>query len=99
MPQSGYVALGSNTTVKSGSGYVYGVTVGGIAGATVVLLDSISIGQSPDFSAIARSVPSNVAVIGPMGAAPAHFPLYGVHFYTGLTVAATSNASAVVSFD
>lgn len=99
MPKYQYVALGSNTTVKSGTGQVYGVTIGGANGATVLVMDAISIGTSPDYNAVPRSVASNIAVITGVGATPFSVPLHGAQFGTGLVIAATSNAPVSVFYD
>jgi hypothetical protein len=101
MPQSTYISLGSNTTVKTGAGVVYGVGVSGIAnGGTVFLVDSAGLGVAPSYPAqFANS--SNIAVFGTVAAATGPFGqnLWGAHFQRGLTVAATSNANFTVFWD
>lgn len=98
MPKVAYVALGSNTTIKSGAGTLYGVAIGGAAGGTFVALDSVSIGNAPDYNAIGRSVPSNLAILPGLAATPSYIDLPG-RFSTGLTVAATSNADLSIFYD
>lgn len=102
MPLSRYIALGSNTTVKSGAGRVYRIQVGGLAisGGGILVQDSVSIGLSPNFVTLPQSAASNIAYIGPLPATvPATFDLGGVPFSVGLTVAATSNAHMLVVYD
>jgi len=92
-----FISLGSNTNVVDGPGQVYGVTVSGVNGASVYLVDSLSIGATPNYLT-QISDGSNIAVIGPLTAAGGVFDLWGAPFTYGLTVAATSNASLGVVF-
>lgn len=96
MPNQTHLSAGSNSTIKSGSGQVYGVIVGGNAnGATVFLTDSLSIGATPNFpNQFANG--SNLGVIGPVTAAGGSFSMHGAPFIIGLNVAATSNAPVTV---
>lgn len=98
MPSVRFVASGSNTTVKSGEGQVYGAVVAGVNGATAFLVDSLSIGVTPNYIT-QLSDSSNIAVFGPVGAAGGEFSTYGAHFQDGLTVAVTSNANIAVYYD
>lgn len=98
MSKSAFVSSGSNSNVKSGAGQVSGVVVGGVNGASVFLVDSVSIGASPNY-VTQLSNSSNIATIGPVSAVGGSFPLYGAPFYRGLTVAATSNANVTVVYD
>jgi len=97
MPQYAFVALGSNTNVKSGSGKLYSVTAGAASG-TLVIADSLSIGATPNYVTIGQSVPSNIAYI-PLAATSQSYEFYGAIFQDGLTVAATSSAPVTVIFD
>ena len=98
MPKSQFISAGSNTNVKSGAGQVYGVNVGGVDGASVFLVDSVSIGATPNYIT-QRSNGSNIAVVGPLGAAGGSVDLHGSQFMVGLTVAATSSAPVTVIYD
>lgn len=97
MPKYAYVALGSNTNVKSGSGTLYSVTAGAASG-TLVVADSVSIGVTPNYVTIGQSVPSNIAYI-PLLATGVSYDFSGAQFVSGLTVAATSNAPITVIYD
>ena len=92
-----FVSAGSNSTLKSGSGHVYGVVAGGGNGGTVFLVDSIGIGVTPNYPT-QLSNSSNLATYV-MGAAGDDFNLFGVPFHVGLTVAATSNINLAVAYD
>lgn len=99
MPRYQHIATGSNTTVKTGAGQVYGMTVGGVNGATAFLMDSVSIGVAPAYPTLLSSS-SNILTVANLAAGnPEHFPTYGASFVVGLTVAATSNAPVTVYFD
>ena len=96
-----YISLGSNTTVKSGSGRLFGVLAGGpgMSGGSVFAVDSTSIGATPNY-VTQRSNSSNLADIGPLPATVgATFDLMGIGFEVGLTVAATSNTDLTVIYD
>lgn len=97
MPSS-FLSAGSNTALKTTSGYVRGVVVGGVNGASVFLVDSLDLGATPNLGT-QSSNGSNVAVLGPVTAAGGSFNLFGAHFDRGLIVAATSNAPVTVIFD
>ena len=101
MPLGKYIALGSNTTVKTGPGRVYNVLAGGLApsGGGVFVVDSVSIGATPNYVTLPQSVPSNLAHIGPLPATAFFAELGGIPFQDGLTVAATSNANVLVTYD
>jgi len=99
MPRHAFIALGSNTTVVTGEGVVYGVITSGANGGTIVLQDSIGIGVSPNYVTIGQSVPSNILFAHTLTTAPATFDLRGIPFQDGLTVAATSNAAMTVVYD
>jgi len=98
MSKYAYIANGSNTTVKTGAGNVQRLIVNGVTGATVVVADVLGLGATPNFPNIQAAVPSNIAVIGPIGATPQEFTI-GAQFTVGLTIAATSNASVTVTYD
>jgi hypothetical protein len=99
MPKSAYISAGSNTTVKTGPGFLYGAVVGGGAnGGSAFFVNSISIGATPNY-VTQLSDSSNIAVVGPVGVNGGDFPLYGAPFSTGLTVSATSNAPVTVAYD
>lgn len=99
MPRSQFISTGSNTTVKSGAGQVYGVIVGGVNGGSTFVVDSVSIGVTPNYpNQVSNS--SNLAVIANLAAGnPQHYPMYGATFNRGLTVAATSNTPVTVFYD
>ena len=98
MPKAQFISTGSNTNVKSGPGTVYGVNVGGVNGASVFLVDSVSIGATPNYiNQVSNG--SNIAVIGPLTAAGGSVNLHGSQFANGLTVAATSSAPVTVMYD
>lgn len=99
MPRFSYIALGSNTTVKAGEGYLYGLTVSGANGGSVVVQDSIGIGVTPNLVTLPTAVGSNIAHIATLGATPTEWRMFGVPFQDGLTIAATSNANITVYFD
>lgn len=99
MPLSQFVSLGSNTTIKTGPGRLYGVTIGGANGGTFVALDSVSIGVTPNFATLGNAVASNLAFIPGLAATPTQFDFRATPFEIGLTVAATSNASLSVYYD
>lgn len=98
MPRSAFIALGSNTTVATGTGYLYRLVVGGANGATVVARDTVELGVAPNYVTLGQSVPSNLAFIPGLTAAPASFD-FGMPFQVGLSVAATSNAPITVIYD
>ena len=92
-----YISTGSNTTVKSGAGQLYGINAAGADGDTVFAVDSISIGVTPNY-VTQPSNSSNLAAM-PLTAAPLAIPTYGVPFNIGLTVAATSSSLLTVFYD
>lgn len=99
MPHSQSASIGSNTNYKAGPGQVYGITIAAPNGASVAVVDSVSIGATPNYVTQASNG-SNVAFIGPLtAAANFHIPLYGARFEVGLTVAATSSANVTVNWD
>lgn len=98
MPRYVYVSSGSNTTVKSSEGRVYGVVAGGANGGSIFLVDSISIGATPNY-VTQRSNASNLAAIGPLPATATGYDLMGIPFQVGLTIAATSNADVTVIYE
>lgn len=90
-----YIATGSTTLVQSGPGNLYGIHVDPQNGTQVVVIDSLNAG----------SITSNfnfdpVGLIARIGtyatAVPDFLDFKGVHFNTGLTVAATSTARLTV---
>lgn len=99
MPKQAFVALGSNTTVQTGSGRLYGLNMQGIAGATAYAVDSTSIGVTPNYVTQVSNT-SNLLVAGPAvaGVQPTE-QAFGAPFSRGLTVAATSNAAVTVYYD
>lgn len=98
MPKSAFISAGSNTTVKSGPGQVYGAVVGPANGGSVFLVDSTSIGVTPNY-VTQLSNSSNIAVGYPLTTAWQNVPLFGATFHDGLTVSATSNAPVTVVYD
>lgn len=99
MPRSQFVAVGSNTNIKSGTGTFYGAVVGGANGASFYALDSVSIGNAPNYATLGQSVPSNLAYVAGISAVPFQLDMHGVPFQVGLTVAATSNAPMTIFYD
>lgn len=99
MPLSQFVAVGSNTNIKTGAGRLYGVVIGGANGGTFIAQDSVSIGATPNYVAMGVSVASNLAYVSGLPATPMQFDFRATPFTNGLTVAATSNAPLTVSYD
>lgn len=99
MPLSRYISTGSNTTVKSGEGRVYGFVAGSTTanGGTVFLVDSVSIGVTPNY--ITQLSNSSNLLTFPLTAAGASVTSLGIRYQDGLTVAATSNAPVTVIYD
>jgi len=87
-----YISAGSNTTVKSGYGTLYRVLSNNPTGSTIVLDDSVSLGQTPNFNS------ATAGTIGNLGGALLDYGP-GVGFNTGLTVAASSNARLTVVYE
>jgi len=88
-----FIALGSNTTVKSGAGTVYTVATSNPTGSAVRVDDSVSLGQAPDLNTggtatIALLSGGSFFNLGP-----------GIGFDAGLTVAASSNARVSVAYE
>jgi len=88
-----FVALGSNTTVKSGPGTVYTIATTNPTGSNVRVEDSISLGQAPDLNS------GGSATIGLLGGGTFFNLGPGVGFNTGLTIAASSNARVSVVYE
>jgi hypothetical protein len=87
-----YISAGSNTTVKSGPGSLYKILSSNPTGSTIVLDDSVSLGQAPNFNS------ATAGTIGNIGGALLDFEP-GLGFNTGLTVAASSNARLLVVYE
>lgn len=99
MPKYKFVATGSNTNVKAGAGALYGIITGGVASATAFVVDSVSIGATPNYVTQASNT-SNLAMIGVLAnTSPWVTNMYGTRFQVGLTVATTSNMPITVVYD
>ena len=102
MPRSRYIAAGSNTTVVSGPGKVYGVIASASSnGGSILVADTAALGLTINFpQRFDTAFASNIAVIGPLPMTSAStFNLYGATFTEGLSIAATSNANLTVFYD
>lgn len=94
-----FIANGSNTNVKVGPGVIYGGEFHGANGATLFLVDSLSIGATPNYVTQVSNT-SNIAVYGPaLSATTVNVNTFGARFQVGLTVATTSNANASIIYD
>lgn len=90
-----FLSAGSNTTVSSSPGVLYGIHVSGANGGTVLVADNDDLGATPNFNAVNQT--GLIASIGPLANAGVHaVPFHGARFENGLTVAATSNAKVTV---
>ena len=99
MSRSNYATLstGSNTTIKSGYGKLHSITITPAAGTVVHVVDSVSIGASPN---LGTSQTGEILRLGPaVDAEPEYFGPYDIGFNTGLTIAATSNARVHVEYE
>lgn len=91
------VSAGSNTTVKSGYGKLRSVTVTPAAGTVVHVVDSTSIGATPNLN---TSQTGEILRLGPfVDAEPEYFGPYHIGINSGLTIAATSNARVHVEYE
>ena len=90
------VAVGSNTTIKTGSGTLYGVVVTPGTGGQVHLVDSVSIGTNPP---LITAVTGDMVWIGPYVDAEPEAYRFGLGFNDGLTIAATSNTRVNVEYE
>lgn len=92
-----YLSAGSNTTVKSGRGSLYAIVVTPAAGSTVHVVDSVSVGTTPNYN---TDLTGTIAKVGPfVDAEPEAIDFGGLGFNTGLTIAATSNARLTVVYE
>jgi len=91
------VSTGSNTTVKTGYGKLKSVTITPAAGTIVHVVDSISIGTTPNLN---LTQTGEILRLGPfVDAEPEFFGPYEIGINTGITIAATSNARVHVEFE
>lgn len=101
-----YVSAGSNSTIKSGAGTLYGILVSPANGATVYAVDADGtdplggIGAAPNLTG-ELALASNIARHGVFAnTAPDYLDFNpGVGFNNGLVVAATSNARLTVVYE
>lgn len=91
----------STFLAKSGTGTVYGYTVGSpAAGGTVVIADLLNLGAVPNFGIPSTFGPQVISqVIFPASPQPSDFTTYGRKFTDGLTVAISSTQTVSVHFD
>ena len=87
-----YISVGSNSTVKSGSGTLYRVLSSNPSGSTVRVEDATDLGAAPDLNIGSANTVAN------WGGALLDFGP-GTGFNTGLTLAATSNAKLTVVWE
>lgn len=93
-----FISAGSNTTVKTGSGTLYRVTIAPANGTVVRVDDATDLGAAPNLNAggaatIAYTGTFGSTVPGVLDFGP------GVGFNDGLTLAATSNAKLSVVYE
>ncbi len=92
------IALGSNTTVKSGAGTLYRVIVSPANGATVWIEGAANLGASPNLNAAPGS--ATIAKVAEYGSAvPASIDFGPGVSFPALTIAATSNARLSVIYE
>ena len=99
MGKSSYstVATGSNTTIRTGYGTIKSLTVSPAAGSVVHIVDSVSLGASPNLN---TSLTGEILRLGPfVDAEPEYFGPYQIGLNNGLTIAATSNARVHVEYE
>ena len=100
MSRYSYISAGSNTTVLSGPGTLYGVHVSPVSGASVLIADSTNLGAAPNFNADAN--PSGGLLLGRFGlytgTPPDFLDFKGAHVNDGITIAASSNARLTVLY-
>jgi len=92
------LSAGSNTTVKSSAGTLYGLNIRPANGTIVRAEDAIDLGATPDLNA------SGAATIEYLGTYSSSAPDSlsfgpGIGFNSGLTIAATSNARVGVVWE
>lgn len=90
------ISTGSNTTVKSGYGKLRGLVVNPAAGSVVHVVDSVSIGATPNLN---TSQTGEILRIGPYVDAEPEPYRFAIGFNVGLTIAATSNARVHVEYE
>ena len=91
------IATGSTTLVQTGPGNLYGIHVAPVAGGSVVVIDSLTTSNTgADFNS---STQTGIVYRGGVYQAspnPDFLDFKGLHFNTGLTVAASSSARVTV---
>lgn len=91
------LAAGSNTTIKTGYGTLKSITVTPAAGTTIHIVDSVSIGATPNLN---TSLTGEIFRVGPfVDAEPEYLGPYQIGWNVGLTIAATSNARVHVEYE
>lgn len=100
MSRKTYVSAGSNTTILSGPGKLYGIHVTPAAGSAVLVADSKNLGATPNYNSDAD--PSGGVLIGRFGpysgTSSDFLDFKGAHVNDGITVAATSSARVTVLY-
>ena len=92
----------STWLIKSGTGTVYGYTVGNPAsGGSVVVADLLDAGATPNLGIPSTFGPGLISSVGPFPAssAPLDVSTYGRRLTNGLTVSLTSTTSVFVHYD
>lgn len=94
MPQAKFISNGSTTSIQAS--VYYGLTIGGIAGGSVIVIDGPA-GATPNLGN--PSFPSTIARVWPLTAAPYSVPApAAVEIKNILTISATSNAPVTVYY-
>lgn len=91
----------STFLAKSGSGTVYGYTIGiPAAGGTVVIADLLNLGAVPNLGIPSTIGPGLISLVTlPASPQPLDISTYGRKFTDGLTVSITSTQMVSVFFD
>lgn len=92
------ISAGSNTTVKTGSGSLYGLYIRPANGASVRVEDAANLGAAPDLN---NPSASSIALLGTYASAAPDVVTFtpGIGFNDGLTVAASSNTRITVVYE
>ncbi len=90
------VSIGSNSTIKTGYGILRGLTITPATGSVVHVVDSVSIGTTPNLNAAQTG---EILRLGPYVDAEPESSRHEIGFNVGLTIAATSNARVHVEYE
>ena len=91
------ISSGSNTTVLSTPGKLYGIHVSDANGGVVLVADAINLGATPNYNVATQS--GLIERIGPLqNAGPVTVNFHGARLYSGLTIAATSSAKVTAFY-